>query len=69
MKKAEMKYPNIEAERARRGMSNDSLAGELGITRKTLFNWIAKGNIPMSALSKMADLFDCSIDYLLGRSA
>ena len=69
MKNAEMKYPNIEAERARRGMSNDSLAGELGITRKTLFNWIAKGNIPMSALTKMADLFDCSIDYLLGRSA
>ena len=69
MKKSEMKYPNIEAERARRGMSNDSLADELGVSRKTLFNWVAKGNIPMSALTKMADLFDCSIDYLLGRSA
>ena len=69
MKNPEMKYPNIEAERARRGMSNDSLAGKLGVTRKTLFNWVAKGNIPMSALNKMADLFECSIDYLLGRSA
>ncbi len=29
--KLNMKYPNIEAERARRGISNDSLAEELGV--------------------------------------
>lgn len=69
MKCTEMKYPNIEAERARRGMSNDSFAAELGVSRKTLFNWIEKGNIPTSALIQMADMFKCSIDYLLGRSA
>ena len=69
MKKTEMKYPNIEAERARNGVSNDTLAVELGVSRKTLFNWIERGNIPSSALVKMADLFNCSIDYLLGRSA
>ena len=67
--KEEIKYPNIEVERARKGISNDELAGELSVTRKTLFNWMAKGNIPTSALVRMADFFGCSIDYLLGRSA
>lgn len=62
-----MKYPNIDAERARKGISNDALAEQLGVSRKTLYNWIDKGNIPTSALIQMADTFDCSIDYLLGR--
>ena len=65
----EVKYPNIEAERARKGISNDALAEKLGVARKTLFNWMEKGNIPTSALIGMADLFGCSIDYLLGRTA
>lgn len=62
-----MKYPNIDAERARRGMSADELANKLGVSRKTLYNWTASGNIPSSALVQMADMFKCSIDYLLGR--
>ena len=62
-----MKYPNIEAERARKGISNDALADELGVARKTLYNWLTNGNIPLSALIHMADMFGCSIDYLLGR--
>lgn len=62
-----LKYPNIEAERARYGISNDSLADNLGVSRKTLFNWMEKGSIPSSALIKMADMFSCTIDYLLGR--
>lgn len=63
-----MKYPNIEAERARQGISKDSLAEKLGVGRKTLFNWMEKGNIPTSALICMAEIFGCSIDYLLGRT-
>ena len=63
-----MKYPNIDAERARKGISNDTLAEHLGVSRKTLYNWIDKGNIPTTALIQMADTFDCSIDYLLGRA-
>lgn len=62
-----MKYPNIDAERARKGISNDTLAEQLGVSRKTLYNWIDKGNIPTTALIQMADIFNCSIDYLLGR--
>ena len=62
-----MKYPNIEAERARIGMSREALAEKLGVTRKTVFNWMESGNIPLGKLIGMADLFGCSIDYLLGR--
>lgn len=59
------RYPNINAERARRGLSTAQLAKMLGVTRKTVYNWISKGDIPQSKLEKMASFFDCSIDYLL----
>ena len=62
-----LKYPNIDAERARNGMSAELLASNLGVTRKTLYNWCTCGNIPQSALIKMSELFNCSIDYLLAR--
>lgn len=62
-------YPNIEAERVRKGMSQDELIRELGYKeRKTYYNWLSSGNIPESVLVKMADIFDCSIDYLLRRN-
>lgn len=60
-----MPYPNINAERSRKGMTVEALAQALGVTRKTVYNWMAHGNIPQSALEKMAALFNCSIDYLL----
>ena len=62
-----MLYPNIAAERAKKKMSLEKMAGELGVTRKTLYNWERAGNIPQSALEKMSEMFGCSIDYLLGR--
>ena len=62
-----MKYPNIDAERARHGMSTDDLSQRLGISRKTLYNWISNGSIPATALVQMADIFGCTVDYLLGR--
>lgn len=63
-----LKYPNIEAERARINISQDELAERLNIERKTYYNWLTKGNIPVSSLMALADMFDCSIDYLLGRT-
>lgn len=64
-----MKYPNIEAERARHGLNADDLAQQLGVSRKTLYNWTENGKIPATALVRMADIFQCSVDYLLGRCA
>lgn len=62
-------YPNIAAEQARNNMSRSELASAIGVSRKTLYNWIKNGNIPQSKLECMADLFHCSTDYLLGRLA
>lgn len=64
-----MKYPNIDAERARNNLSLDELAKKLGVSRKTIYNWTNSGNIPQWALMKMSELFGRSIDYLLSRSA
>lgn len=63
-----MLYPNINAERSRHGMTIEALSQKLGVTRKTIYNWMSCGNIPQWALERMAELFDCSIDYLLKRS-
>lgn len=63
------KYPNIEAERARKGLSQDELIKALGYKeRKSYYGWLNSGNIPVTVLVKMADIFDCSVDYLLGRT-
>ena len=63
------KYPNIEAERARSGLSQEQLIEHLGYKeRKSYYTWLTSGNIPTSVLIKMSDLFDCSVDYLLGRT-
>ena len=61
-----LKYPNIDAERARKNMSVDGLTNQLGVCKKTYYNWLKKGKIPQTMLEKMANLFHCSIDYLLG---
>lgn len=61
------RYANVEAERARKGMTVEELAAALGVTRKTYYNWVRRGNIPQEKLERMADLFQTSIDYLLGR--
>lgn len=63
-----MRYPNINAERARMGLSWGQLAGILGVTRKTLYSWTTKGCIPQNALIQMEDIFGCSIDYLLSEA-
>lgn len=60
-----MRYPNIEAEKARKGFSWDDLSRIFGVSRKTIYNWINTGNIPQRKLVEMSQLFGCSIDYLL----
>ena len=66
MKRTPVKFKNIEAERARNGLSILSLSNELGISDKTYRNWQApNGDIPASKLLEMSKLFNCSIDYLL----
>jgi transcriptional regulator with XRE-family HTH domain len=60
-------FPNIDAERARLGLSRVALAEKLGVSYGTVKNWM-KGttDIPASKVAEMSRLFHCSTDYLLG---
>ena len=57
---------NIEAERGRKNMSKEGLSRQLGITSRTYWNYIEGKPIPSDKLVAMAQLFNCSTDYLLG---
>lgn len=60
-------FPNIDAERSRKGWSRVQLAKELGVSYGTVKNWMAgRSEIPCSKLIKMSELFSCRTDYLLG---
>lgn len=60
-------FPNMEAERARRGMTRDVVADHLGVTRRTYLNWMnGRSEIPCSAIVKLARLWGTTTDYLLG---
>lgn len=61
-----LKYPNIEAERARRGWTVEELTKKLGVSRKTYYNWISKGRIPLDKVDMLSEMFLVSTDYLLG---
>ena len=57
---------NIEAERARAGMTKNELSEKLGISQKTYVQYVNGSPSSSDVLEKMAVLFNCSIDYLLG---
>ena len=57
---------NIEAERARAGMTKNELSEKLGISQKTYVKYVNGSPISSDVLEKMAVLCNCSIDYLLG---
>lgn len=60
-------FPNIKAEIARNDMNYRSTAAELGVSVNTLKNWLSgRTEIPASKILKMARLFNCRTDYLLG---
>lgn len=64
-----MVYPNIEAERARLGLSQAALSRELGVSPSTVKNWLTgRADIPCSKIVAMAGLFGTTTDYLLSHS-
>jgi transcriptional regulator with XRE-family HTH domain len=61
-------FDNIRAECARRRMSLSEMTEIIGVERKTFYNWESKGDLPVSVLSKIADVLNVSTDKLLGLS-
>lgn len=64
-----MRAERVTAERERLGMKQAELAREIGVS-KQMINAIEKGLRDPSEkiLVRMATLFDCTTDYLLGLS-
>lgn len=55
--------------RKKRGLSQDRLANEMSINIKTLRRYeVGEHNPRVAILIELADYFDVSIDYLVGRS-
>lgn len=58
---------NIEAERARLGMTKGEMCEALGVSPATYMSYIrGKSSIPSAALEKLHELTGKSVDYLLG---
>lgn len=60
---------NIKNLRKEYNMSQEELAKRLGIARSSVANYENGQNFPnMNVLLKIADVFNCSVDYLIGNS-
>lgn len=50
-------------------LSAKEVASQLGVSVNTLLNWErGRYEAPGSQLSKLANIYHCSVDYLLGRT-
>lgn len=55
--------------RTERGWNQLEIAEKLNVTPSTVSNWERGKKYPdINSISKLADLFDVSLDYLVGRS-
>lgn len=60
-------FTNIEAERARLGLTKQDIGARLGVTAETYSAYVKERRpIPSDTLLAMVKLFDKSADYLLG---
>lgn len=63
-----VKYPNIEAERARQGLTVNELAEELGISGNSYRNYFidcTTEKIPYSIIKQLSRKYNCTLDYLM----
>ena len=69
MKKLAEIKDRLKCERIRKDLNQTELAKLLNVSKQTVSNWENGNRIPDTlTLSKLADFFNCSVDYILGRS-
>lgn len=65
-----LKFENIRSLRQDNGYTQKQIAEILGISQNTYSQYeIGVLNYPVDALMKLADFYQVSVDYLLGRTA
>ena len=58
---------NIRAYRKERKMTQEQLAGVLGVTVGAVYKWESGLSVPeLNMITELADFFDVSVDVLLG---
>ena len=64
-----MKYENIRNLRIDHGYTQKTIAEHLGVSQNTYSQYeIGVLNYPIEVLEKLADFYEVSVDYLLGRT-
>lgn len=64
-----LKFENIRSLRVDQGITQKEIAQYLGISQNTYSQYeIGVLNYPIDVLMKLADYYNVSIDYLLGRT-
>lgn len=64
-----MMFNNVEAERARLGLTQTRLSEMLGITISTYNSYrTGKTSPDVSLILDLCNIFHCSADYLIGRT-
>lgn len=66
MSTQEIDFKNIRAEIARRGWTIEQFCGELGIVKRTFYDWESKKDFPVRYALAIADMFGVSLEYVLG---
>ncbi|WP_070000040.1 helix-turn-helix domain-containing protein [Cellulosilyticum sp. I15G10I2] len=62
-------HENIRKLRLEKGYNQKDLADKMGVTVTAVSNWENGNRIPETVtLDKLADIFNCTTDYLLGRT-
>lgn len=60
---------NMASERVRLGLNQEQLGERLGYGTKTICKWEQDmSTMPGAALKQTAEIFGCSIDYLVGNT-
>ncbi|KEH91633.1 XRE family transcriptional regulator (plasmid) [Clostridium botulinum C/D str. BKT12695] len=62
-------HERIKKERIEKGINQPELAKILNVSKQTVSNWENGKRTPdADTLTKLADFFNCSVDYLLGKT-
>ena len=61
----EIRFNNVRAEITRRNWTIEQFCKELGISKRTFYDWEDKKDFPVSYAIKIAKMFNASLEYVL----